>query len=76
MWQLIFLTNVNRNSYKKFLFCKQIVNKTKINIKNQQKMVVPNSNPLETKLFKLMSDKDKLESQISTYGEILAQVRF
>lgn len=37
-------------------------------------MVVPNSNPLETKLFKLMSDKDKLETQINTYGVILCQV--
>ncbi|KAI8118374.1 hypothetical protein FF38_05238 [Lucilia cuprina] len=36
-------------------------------------MVVPNTNPLETKLFKLMSDKDKLEAQINTYGVILAQ---
>ncbi|XP_065361748.1 26S proteasome non-ATPase regulatory subunit 9 [Calliphora vicina] len=36
-------------------------------------MVVPNSNPLETKLFKLMSDKDKLETQINTYGVILSQ---
>ncbi|GBP04731.1 26S proteasome non-ATPase regulatory subunit 9 [Eumeta japonica] len=36
-------------------------------------MVVPNSNSLETKLFKLMADKEKLESQINNYGEILAQ---
>ncbi|KAM7359768.1 26S proteasome non-ATPase regulatory subunit 9 [Cochliomyia hominivorax] len=36
-------------------------------------MVVPNSNPLQTKLFKLMADKDKLESQINTYGIILSQ---
>lgn len=38
-------------------------------------MVVPNSNPLEKKLFKLMADKDKLEMQINGLGEILAQVR-
>ena len=37
-------------------------------------MVVPNSNPLETKLFQLMADKQKLESQINAFGDILAQV--
>lgn len=39
-----------------------------------KKMVVPNSNPLETKLFQLMADKQKLESQINSFGDVLAQV--
>lgn len=37
-------------------------------------MVVPSSNSLETRIFKLMGDKEKLESRINTYGEILVEV--